>query len=267
MTPIKLIISDLDGTLLNSEGTISRSNIAALQAAMTAGVRVVLASARVRVSMAKFATQIGTDAPMICCDGAQVYQIPNGPLWQQSSVPHDIALEIMKLADLHNFELITTAGEATCYLKKDDQPLGEFAPGRITIAHNVDGLGYGAISRIVIYDSVGREMVYQHCQSYADKIRVHQFALPGVPPHSLGIFAPNADKGDALRFLMQQLNLQPEQVVAIGDNFNDLPMFEAAGVSIAMGNAADEIKQEVDHVAPDNDHDGVAWAVQQIVLD
>ena len=80
------------------------------------------------------------------------------------------------------------------------------------------------------------------------------------------IFPVRADKGTALRLVAGKLDIPLGQVLAIGDNPNDMPMFAAAGTSVAMGNAPPEVKDSATVVGPTNDDEGVAWAVRRFVL-
>ncbi len=75
--------------------------------------------------------------------------------------------------------------------------------------------------------------------------------------HSLEIFGPGADKGSALRFVLDRVGVQVKNVMAIGDNSNDLPMMRTAGVAVAMGNGTPEVKAAADMIAPTNDENGV----------
>jgi len=84
--------------------------------------------------------------------------------------------------------------------------------------------------------------------------------------HSLGIFAWGSDKGSALAFVLAKLGISTHQVMAIGDNRNDLPMFDLAEVKVAMGNATDEIKQAATIIAPSNEDEGVAWVLGNYVF-
>ena len=79
-------------------------------------------------------------------------------------------------------------------------------------------------------------------------------------------FPVSADKGTALRFVAKKLEIPLEQVLAIGDNPNDVPMFEAAGVSVAMGNAPLQVREAATTVGPSNDDEGVAWAIRKFAL-
>jgi hydroxymethylpyrimidine pyrophosphatase-like HAD family hydrolase len=82
----------------------------------------------------------------------------------------------------------------------------------------------------------------------------------------LGIFARQADKGTALAFMLARLAVNREQVLVIGDNLNDLPMFPYARVSVAMGNAPEAVKQQASMIAPRNDEEGVAWVLEAVGL-
>jgi Cof subfamily protein (haloacid dehalogenase superfamily) len=76
----------------------------------------------------------------------------------------------------------------------------------------------------------------------------------------------HANKGNALRLLAHELDISLHQTLAIGDSFNDLSMFAVAGLSVAMGNAVPEVKNYATYLAPSNDKDGVAWALETFCL-
>jgi len=103
------------------------------------------------------------------------------------------------------------------------------------------------------------------CQSeYPDRCRVETYhAKPNGEITSLGIFGREANKGSALGLVLRRLKVDRSQVMAIGDDFNDLPLFSHARIKIAMGNAQAELKSQATAVAPSNDDEGVAWALKQ----
>jgi len=133
---------------------------------------------------------------------------------------------------------------------------------------------------------VGRQLAWNTVTSAHGPWRLHQspalsIALPqryftalGLPSLSdaagaareLGIFARQADKGTALAFVLARLAVNREQVLVIGDNLNDLPMFPYARVSVAMGNAPEAVKQQATMIAPRNDEEGVAWVLEAVGL-
>ena len=79
----------------------------------------------------------------------------------------------------------------------------------------------------------------------------------------LGIFGLEANKGNALGLVMQRLGVSQSEVMAIGDDINDLPMFSPARIKIAMGNAQPQLKEQATAIAPSNDEEGVAWALKE----
>jgi hydroxymethylpyrimidine pyrophosphatase-like HAD family hydrolase len=82
----------------------------------------------------------------------------------------------------------------------------------------------------------------------------------------INIVDPGVSKGEALKFLASYYGINREEVIAIGDGLNDIPLFEAAGTTIAMGNAFDELKKIADYITLDVESGGVAWAIEKFVL-
>lgn len=267
MSDIKLIAIDMDGTLLNSEGEPAQETIHTLQQAAQHGITVMLASARLSISMLEAYTRLGLHAPMISIDGAQIWERGDGAPWQQTPFSREIALEIAQLADEKGWALSASVGTNTYYRRLDDQPPGEFKPARFAVATNADTMPDAPL-RVLTWDKAAIPYLQDYVQEhYADHCRTELFANPDGTLRSLGILAREVSKGAALRVVMDKLNLTPEQVMAIGDGPNDITMFDVAGTGIAMGNAIELIKRAADHIAPSNDEDGVGWAVRQFALE
>jgi hydroxymethylpyrimidine pyrophosphatase-like HAD family hydrolase len=111
------------------------------------------------------------------------------------------------------------------------------------------------------------EAIQAFCaEEYPNDCRTEIFYNTDGALHSLAICAPQADKKTALGVILAHLGISPQQAIAIGDNMNDLPMLSFVGFSVAMGNAIPELKQCASVIAPDNDHEGVAWALETYVL-
>jgi hydroxymethylpyrimidine pyrophosphatase-like HAD family hydrolase len=105
------------------------------------------------------------------------------------------------------------------------------------------------------------------CEStLARQCRTETYRTPDGTPHALGIYAPGADKGSALQLVLDRLGVTPKRAMAIGDNPNDVPMFARVARSVAMGNAPRAVRDRATVVAPDNDAEGVAWALEQFAL-
>jgi hydroxymethylpyrimidine pyrophosphatase-like HAD family hydrolase len=121
--------------------------------------------------------------------------------------------------------------------------------------------------RILAHEADAINGLSAYCQqNNFEGIRWQQFFNKQGAPHSVCVFPEHADKGTALQYICSKLKIPLKQTLAIGDYDNDLSMFQVAGISISMGNALDTIKNAATHVAPTNEAEGVAWAVERFVL-
>ena len=265
MPPIKAIAIDLDETLLTSDKMLAPVNIAAVQRAAAAGCRVILATARQRQATVAIAGDLGLDEPLICDNGARIYAGPAGPLWRETNIPMAVAERVCGLADAHGWEFSTLVGETNFLRQRPGQPLGSFREGFEVVANNSAAL-VAEPTRIFTWDEPAIVTLHAICQNeFPTRCRADIFYEADGAYHSLGIFGAEADKGSALRFVLAQMGLQAQEVLAIGDNSNDRPMLELAGFAVAMGNATDEVKAMADAIAPTNDEGGVAWALDRFV--
>jgi hypothetical protein len=263
---IRLIAVDLDGTLLTSQKALAPEGARLLTEATRDGKHVVLATTRNPDSVLPLCGALGIDHPIICTNGAQVWGSPQGPVWAYHSVPCEAALAIARLADRRGWELSITVGAMTYWRQRPGQELGPAAGNVTVVASNVDAIvGEPAerVVRMLTWDSDAVDGIGQLCRSdLADQCYAETYYNPDGTVHALGVFALQANKGAALDLVLGRLQLKPAQVLAIGDNLNDLPMFARARVSVAMGNGPDEVKREATRVAPSNDQEGVAWALR-----
>jgi len=258
---ISLVAVDLDGTLLTSAGTLAAEGARLLRQAARDGVRVVLATTRNPDRVQPVCRSLEINDPLICTNGAQVWGSPDGPVWACHAIPQEVALAIAQLADAQGWELSTTVGPTTYWRQRPDQALGPITPHVMVVATNSDAI-IGDPVRILASQPEAIEGIRPFCQQFAGRCYTETYYGPHGQVHSLGIFALQANKGAALALVLDRLSLGWERAMAIGDNPNDLPMFPHARISVAMANAPGEVKQKATVVAPSNDEEGVAWALQ-----
>lgn len=259
----KLIAVDLDGTLLTSDSKLAFQGAQLLKAAAQNGMHVVLASARFPASVRSFCHLLEVNDPMICMNGAEVYASPEGPVLKSLSFPKKIGLEIASLADINGWEISTTVGSINYYRQRPGQALGSLSDGRIVVANCTDAITTNP-SRILTHDPEAIEAIRALIESkYSDSCCIDLHHNEDGSIFSLGIFPKGANKGDALDLILHRLRIDQSDVIAIGDNVNDIPMFERAQISVAMSNATARVKQMATIVAPSNDDEGVAWALRE----
>jgi hydroxymethylpyrimidine pyrophosphatase-like HAD family hydrolase len=204
---------------------------------------------------------------MICTNGAQVWGSPTGPVWAYHAIPVEVALAIARLADDNGWELSTTVGTTSYWRQRPGQALGPYAPNVTIVAANAEGIVGDPVRILASHQPEAVEAIRALCRTrFAGQCYAETYYHPDGSVGSLCVSAPGADKGTALRLVLDRLGVDPALTLAIGDNPNDLPMLACAGIGVAMGNATDEVKRCASAVAPSNDEEGVAWALRRFVL-
>lgn len=267
-TPIRLIVADLDGTLLNSAHVVSPFTAAAVDAAIAQGIKFTVATGKTFPSTPAIIRRFGIDIPVICGNGTQVFA-PDGTLIYEHPIPLDYALEVVDLALDEGFTPIV-------YTK-----LGLLAPVRDDnvvelVAHHepepeiVDDI-MGAMKdhhkpyKLVLmsqdYDAVA-EFQTQITQTFEGRAQVLRSGLASV----VELLPCGVSKATALQVILDHIGVQREQTIAFGDNCNDVAMLEYAGIGVAMGHAPQDVRAYADYVTGSNDEDGVGHALHKFVL-
>lgn len=270
---IKLIAIDMDGTLLHSDGSLSEKTKNTLKKAIDKGIFVVPASGRVRLGLPDAVTAIPGIKYALTSNGAAVYQLDKEkPIYQRLMSQQD-ALQLYDFLSRHDLII-----EAYCggkgYIQRSDYnslerfPLAEWYKEncrkkkfpvenlRDTIEKAIDGVEKFNIPWISL--ELRAELI-------ALTEKMGTIATTQSLEANIELNCAGAHKGNGLRKLCEILQVPMEQVMAVGDNRNDLEMLEEAGLSIAMGNAEEKIKQIADFVTKTNNEDGVAYAIEQWV--
>ena len=269
---IKLLVLDIDGTIAGTSNDIREPVKQAIVAAESRGVKVAVATGRMYRSALRFHSEIGSTLPLICYQGACIQDIVAKKRLRHLPLSKQTALQI-----LDHFEAPDLRSLLSIHFYIDDKL---YVP-EITAATRIYAERSG-IEPIVIKD-LRRDIpgeptkVLALCQNPGVLDDLHISIRERYTPAELYLTRsvstffeathPSANKGDAVRYLAEELlGLQAANVMAIGDNFNDLEMISYAGVGVAMGNAPDGVKAVANWVAPDVEDDGVAAAIEQFVL-
>lgn len=261
----RLIVADLDGTLMGDDITISPAVIAAVRAAMECGLYFTIATGRTFGGTRAFADQLGVNAPLILYQGAEIRHAETGEVLHQVTVP---------LPWAHEF--IATVSEQGLHLNVylDDRAYAaQETPESQFYASLQGGRVYAVGDLLRFVDRPPMKMLIigepARLDQLAPALRA-QFAgrLQIVRSYArfLEAIPAGVSKGHGLAWLARYLGIRQEETVAIGDNDNDVEMVQWAGLGIAMGNASAAVKQAADLIAPPVAHDGVAWAIETHIL-
>lgn len=270
---IKLVAIDIDGTLINDQRQITPKTVAALKKATAAGVKVVLCTGRPMTGVTAYLKDLGI------ADRDDEYVISfNGGLAQSTSgnviVNHSISFD--DYADWENFCLkqgVHSQIETRDYIYTTNQDLSKY-----TIYES------GLVNMPVRYRSMD-EMARERDQYIVakammvdekDKIDTalahlpqdlrDRFSIVRSEDFYLEFMHPSASKGQTLKTLSEQLGIKQDEVMALGNAQNDNSMIEFAGIGVAMGNSVPETLKTADVTVADNNHDGVAEAVDKYVF-
>lgn len=269
---IKIIVLDLDGTLLNSNKEISSENYEALERAANAGVHIVPCTGRFYDGMPEAVRQLPFVRYAITVNGAEIYDAREKKVLHSALIPSNLADRVFAYMD-------TLPVIYDCF--QDgwgwmDQKLYEKADGFTKDPHMLDMI---RMLRTPIADfrqvirSRGRgiqktQMFFQDLQLRQQVLETFSQRFPELIATSsmvnnVEINSRDANKGEALRQLCLQLGVDLQDTMAFGDGLNDVTMLRAAGIGVAMGNADASIQAEADFVTDTNDNHGVAKAVHR----
>ena len=272
--PYKLLVLDIDGTLLNREGKISDEDREALAQASVLGIKVSLSTGRTLQSGLKIINQLPLDGYHIFFDGALVANpIQNSEIFVLP-IRKEIVREAVAFAHQHDIRLELYSAN-------------EYFVERETWATNVRRQYFGIQPTFVDFDGIWeRERIIKGtvavftpeervkadmlCQRFKNELGSLHFSWTATPAYPnvdfVNIVAPGVSKGKALEVLASHLSIPLDEVIAVGDERNDVSLFKLVGFSIAMGNAPDEVKAAADYVTLDVDQSGVAAAIKKFLL-
>ena len=262
---LKLVAVDLDDTLLGPDLAVSSRNREALARARRQGVRVVLATGRMFRSARAIALALGLHDPVIAYQGALV-RWPAGEEIAHLPLPLALAREVLARIAPHGFH-VNVYVDDNLYVAALTEEARRYAA--------LSGVPVTAVGDLAAFLTRDPTKVLAVAPE-ADLGRLafdlapfcgHRLTMNKSKPHFLEFSHREATKGRALARLAALFGMRREEVMAIGDGYNDLDMVEYAGVGVVMGNARPEVRARADWVTAANDADGVAEAVERFVLD
>ena len=257
----QMLVLDIDDTTIDSEGVLSEEVEQAIRQAMRKGVVVILATGRSFASMEKFYHMIQPESPVICYSGAQVVA-QDKTLMLDRSVDGAQVLRVAKELGLH------------AHLYDEDKILYEKEN-----QYAADYCKYFGVKGIADATLLEKENLRSPKALFSlepDCVETYIPIIQKLLPDNvirtsrtgfIEVHAKNASKGDALKFLIETMGIDPEQVIAIGDSEIDESMIEFAGLGLAVENATEAVKAVADEVVPSNDENGVAVAIKRYILE
>ncbi len=263
--PCRLVAVDLDGTLLNDNHVMTDRNRRALGKLSKRGVMVVLISGRMHQSILPVSNQIGLENPIISYNGGMVKHARTEKVLHHSPIPALIATELVEYCDRRGLHFNFCLNDRL-YIRIRNQwsQLYEERTGVMaTVLDDLHQLDGETPTKMQVIDSPERinRLLIEFKEHFGKRLYVTRTQIEYIE-----FMNPHVSKGQALETLAAQLDIPMNLVVAFGDGYNDESMMKVAGFRIAMGNSVDEIKACADYITETNQNDGVATAVEQLLL-
>jgi Cof subfamily protein (haloacid dehalogenase superfamily) len=262
--PIRLLISDIDGTLVRSDKSLAPATVAAVRRLAEAGLPMSLISARPASGISWIARDLDLPGPFGAFNGGTLFT-RDGTVVERHGLEPEVARAVVAL--------VAQAG-ITCWVFADglwhsnsaDDPYNprevRAAAMEPVITSDFTHL-LGRVDKIVGVS--GDDACLARLEATAKALVGAKATIARSQPYYLDVTAPQANKGDGIARIAATFGVALDDVVVIGDQANDLPMFARAGVSIAMGQASDAVKAQADHVTLGCDEDGVAAAIADLL--
>ncbi len=276
-SPYRLIAIDIDGTLLNSQRQITPRTLQAIEKAIAGGKRVALCTGRSLQSARAIAEQTHPEAILIFHSGALIFETLNGPLLKAVNLPRALAFEIITYFKQEGYDPLVyeSVPEGLHFWYEPPRSVNEWQ------RRYIEGSGPRACQIADLWDAPfvdPAQVAIAGSQEAIDRMRtclserwpeigviLSRSTLGGVN-WFMEVVPTQVSKAQGLAVLGTTYSIRPQEMIAVGDNFNDLDMIEYAGFGVAMGNAPEAVKELADFVAPSNDEEGVAYVIEQFFL-
>lgn len=266
---IKLITIDVDGTLVTPLKRLTKENIAAIERAKKAGIHIALVSGRPFHSMIDINKSLGLDKKghfTICQNGSYVFDnFSQKPMFGTFQSPSDL-VKVEKLLEDYRLDISAMDGENFYSNKK-----------RANIYTKIDAKIHKMPIKIVDYENLPEDMEFgrfmvlgssreikRFVENMPDEIKDNYYPVQ-TAPFLVEIMNKNTNKGYAISQMADKLGYKTEEVMAIGNEKNDIPMLDVAGFAVAMGNAVDELKKHADYITKSNLKSGVGHAIDMLL--
>ncbi|EFB75550.1 Cof-type HAD-IIB family hydrolase [Subdoligranulum variabile] len=274
MSKIRLVALDLDGTVFNDEKQISPRTLDAIRAALAKGVDVLPATGRTVTGVPRQFAEIPGVRYALTSNGASVVDLQTGE--KLVCLPFDAALaerafDVVRpfggmLSVFINGESYTAASTSGDGLEMVPENLREYFRTTRNVVPDMHRMMEEHPHEIEKFSILYPTEAQRDAAWQAVAAACPTLEITSSIERNMELNAPGVSKGPGLMALAKRLGLAREQVMAVGDSGNDRTMVELAGLGVAMGNATEEIRQAADVITADNNHDGVAEAIEKYVL-
>lgn len=271
---IKLVISDLDGTLLSSNGTLPAENLKAIKELQNAGILFSIASGRHDEMCKTYINQCNINIPTISSNGALIRNPVSSKVIYKNILDMNSAIKILDFCKDHNLDYMAYTLDNVYFAKESNRIKKFYRYNTIAINNNINPM------KLSFYNNNHKDIAecgilkILLCSDSSDPIKKVANYLDNLPlisyilseENTLDISSNNTSKGAAVKILSEHLNIPLSNVCVFGDYTNDISMFNVSGLSFAMDNSHPEVRQAATFVTDTNYNLGVSKAIYNHIL-
>jgi len=261
---IRLVVCDIDGTMVRHDKSLPDANVAAGKRLVAHGTALTLISARPMSGMLWIADALAIDGPFGAFNGGTIFD-RNGVVGTPQRLPPDVAWKILAMLDEAKIDVWLFAHNRW-YARDADNPhvpREKLSSGLLpTLRNDLESLCAEADKIVGVSDD--KELL-KKTEAAMHQATQGQATVALSQPYFLDATALLANKGDGVAAVAAAMNIPIEAVAVIGDMPNDLPMFARAGLSIAMGQAPEQVRSAADWTTTSNEDNGVAVAIDRLI--
>lgn len=270
----RLIAFDLDGTMLNSEKEITPDTMSAVKEAVRAGKEVIYCTGRAPSEVKEFRELLPEVRFAVCNNGSLLWDMREWKAAEENVLSKDLIAQILKAAASEEHLVQLYAGEEVCFDEFAEEKvircgMGEYLPMYRNIVVKLHGYEAGGAQAKIRINKLSVHLTGVNPRERLKK-RIDRLCLPievrRSNRYTLEFTSDGVTKAYGLRQVCDRLGIRPEDCIAVGDGGNDRDVLMAAGLGIAVENAAEEVKKIAGAIVADNDHDGCAEAIRKYLL-
>lgn len=264
------IAFDLDGTLLTSQGIILESSKQAIQHARDLGLKVFIVTGRHHTAVRPYYHQLNLDTPVVCCNGTYLYDFHKDEVLAGNPLTTEQANFLVKSAQEQGIHVALYTRDSMTYewlnphftkLLKWVESCDEAVRPSVIKANYADLLdGNTLIWKVLISDPDLEKM-----QNFVKILPLVEYSAEWSWVDRVDITAQGNSKGACLLELLKRENIDPQRVIAFGDNFNDISMLSAVGLGIAMGGSESEVQKSAKCTIGSNNDDSIAKTLSELL--
>lgn len=261
---IKLVATDIDGTILGNNRIFTEQVIQCIHSLENNGIKVVLVTGRMHAGAKKIATRLNLRTPIVSFQGGLIRDYNDNTLYEKF-LPPKVVDEIINWARENNVHL-NLYSEDVLYSEEDNETIKRYSNAQELnyVIKNFDEIKHDKINKLLGID-------YNDANRVTEWVNLMTINYPNLhivksTPHFCEFSSLDATKACAVEFLQNYWNIDKSETLSIGDQNNDIELLKAGGVKIAMGNATDELKQIADYITDSVDNNGFVKAIDKFVF-